>query len=80
MEGLVYVMVVRLVLSIQNVTHSSSYRTYELKYIQLLAYEAYLDFGGWKVKREAWLRGLWRKGLQGARDAAAGLPVAESSL
>ncbi|KAF5316889.1 hypothetical protein D9611_003963 [Ephemerocybe angulata] len=55
-----------------------SWWKYEVKYIQLVCYEAYLDFAGWKVQRKAWLRGLWQKGLQGARDAAAGLPVAQT--
>lgn len=56
-----------------------SWWKYEVKYVQLVLYEAYLDFSGWTIQREAWLRGLWRKGLQGAHDAAAGLPVASTS-
>lgn len=54
-------------------------RKYELMYLKFLVFEAYLDFQGWKVQRAAWVRGLWQKGLQGAHDAAAGLPAAQTT-
>ncbi|RXW16719.1 hypothetical protein EST38_g9135 [Candolleomyces aberdarensis] len=57
----------------------SSWWKYELMYLKFLVFEAYLDFQGWKVQRAAWVRGLWQKGLQGAHEAAAGLPPAQTS-
>lgn len=45
-------------------------------YTQMVFMETVLDFEAFAVKRSAWLRGLWAKGLKGAEQAAAGLPVA----
>lgn len=35
--------------------------------------ETWMDLQAYKVKTVAWLRGLWTKGFEGARKAAAGL-------
>ncbi|EFI28146.1 atypical/ABC1/ABC1-B protein kinase [Coprinopsis cinerea okayama7 len=48
---------------------------YRTSYAAFAVYEALLDFQGWKVKKLAWLRGLWRQGFRGAHDAAAGLRI-----
>ncbi|KAJ3575126.1 hypothetical protein NP233_g1307 [Leucocoprinus birnbaumii] len=48
---------------------------YESSYLKFLLYETLLDLRALNVKAKAWFRGLRARGLAGAHDAAAGLPV-----
>jgi aarF domain-containing kinase len=48
-------------------------RKFEKMYRTLIMVETWMDLQAYKVKTVAWLRGLWTKGFEGARKAAAGL-------
>jgi len=53
--------------------YSSSWWRYEKLSTQMGILETLLDFHAYLVKTRAWLRGLWTRGFEGARQAAAGL-------
>ena len=42
-------------------------------YSQLVIMETFMDLQAYVVKTKAWLKGLWKQGLVGAHQAAAGL-------
>ncbi|KAF5385816.1 hypothetical protein D9615_002577 [Tricholomella constricta] len=46
---------------------------FEKAYTQLVVVETFMDFEAYAVKTKAWIKGLWRRGFVGARQAAAGL-------
>lgn len=47
---------------------------YEKAYTRISVIECIMDFQAYLNKSKAWIQGLWRKGFQGAHDAAFGLP------
>jgi len=57
-----------------NLSRNLINRRYENAYTLLSVVESIMDFQAYLQKSKTWVQGLWRKGFQGAHDAAFGLP------
>ncbi|KAG6917318.1 hypothetical protein DXG01_002976 [Tephrocybe rancida] len=54
-------------------SYFSSWWKFEKTYTRLVIVEMWLDTQAYAVMTKAWAKGLWKKGFQGAHQAAAGL-------
>ncbi|KAG6844705.1 hypothetical protein H0H87_004581 [Tephrocybe sp. NHM501043] len=49
------------------------WRNFETAYTKLVFTEIILDIQAYTAITKAWVKGLWKKGFEGAHEAAAGL-------